>query len=157
MASSNFNLALMSIPVYYILAFAPHLYAGMIATGGDPSKHDNRSPHSASTQDRIKKSLSAKQYATYERAKRCHQNALENMPLFVAAVFAGLMAERSAGTGSVGLNSFVLGWMGCRVVYTANYLVTESASWSFLRSAMYALSTSWAFVVLGKAAYAVGA
>lgn len=157
MASSNFNTALMSIPAYYALAVLPHFYAGYISTGGDASKHDNRNPHAANYQDKIKRSLPAKQYAGYERAKRCHANALENMPLFVAAILAGLMAERSAGAGSVGLDNFVMGFMACRVVYMLNYIVTESQNWSFLRSAMYIVSTGWAFTVLGKAAYAVGA
>lgn len=157
MASSNFNLALMSIPAYFVLANVPHAYAAYVATRGDLGKHDNRNPHSANYQDKVKRSLTAKEYAAYERAKRCHLNHFENMPLFVAAVFAGLMAERSAGTGSVGLDSFVMGWMGCRVVYTINYILAESVSWSYLRSAMYMFSTAWAFTVIGKAAYAVGA
>lgn len=157
MASSNFNLALMSIPAYYILASVPHAYAAYLSTKGNMAKYDNRNPHSANNIDKIKRSLSASEYAAWERAKRCHQNHLENMPLFVAAVFAGLMAERSAGQGSVGLDMFVMGWMGMRVVYTANYIVTESASWSYLRSLMYMAGTSWAFTVIGKAAYAIGA
>lgn len=156
MPSTNFNLALMSIPAYMVLASVPHAYGAYLATGGDRNKHDNCNPHSANAQDKIKRSLSAKRYAAYERAKRCHVNALENMPLFVAAIFAGLMAERSAGTGSVGLDNFVVGWMACRIVYTVNYIVTESKGWSYLRSAMYIASTGWAFTVLGKAAYAVG-
>lgn len=157
MASSNFNVALVSIPVYYILATVPHAWAAYISTKGNMGKYDNRNPHSTTNQDKVKRSLTAKEYAAYERAKRCHQNHLENMPLFVATVFAGLMAERSAGSGSVGLDSFVVGWMGCRIIYTINYIVTESASWSYLRSAMYMVGTTWAFVVIGKAAYAVGA
>lgn len=157
MASSNFSLPLLSIPAYYVLAAIPHTYAAYLSTSGNMSKYDNRNPHSANNQDRIKRSLSARDYAAWERAKRTHQNALENMPLFVAAVFAGLMAERTAGVGSVGLDNFVMAWMACRVVYTVNYIMTEKASWSYLRSAMYMVSTGWAFTVIGKAAFAVGA
>ena len=156
MASSNFSLPLLSIPAYYILASVPHAYAAYLSTAGNMAKYDNRNPHSANNVDRIKRSLSARDYAAWERAKRCHANHLENMPLFVAAVFAGLMAERTAGAGSVGLDAFVMGWMACRVVYTANYIVTEKASWSYLRSAMYMVCTGWAFMVIGKAAFAIG-
>lgn len=157
MASSNFNLALMSIPAYYVLAAVPHTYAAFVSTSGDMSKYDNRNPHSANNVDKVKRSLPAKQYAKYERARRCHQNALENMPLYVAAIFAGLMAERTAGVGSVGLENFVMGFLGLRVVYTLNYIATESVSWSYLRSLAYMVSTGWAFTILGRAAYAVGA
>ena len=162
MASSGFNLPLMSIPLYYIIASIPHAYAASVATKGNLGKYDNRSPHSANSIDRIKKSLSAAEFGKWERAKRAHVNAMENMPLFVAAVFAGLLAERTTGSGlvkaeSVGLESFVVGILAARVVYTLNYIMTETVTWSYLRSVMYIGSTVWSFVVIAKAAYVLGA
>lgn len=43
-----------------------------------------------------------------------------------------------------------------RVLYTANYIVTETISWSYLRSVLYFLGTGWAFVILYRAAVILG-
>lgn len=64
---------------------------------------------------------------------------MENMPLFIATIFAGLLAESRVGTDRVGLNSFVYGWMAVRVLYTANYITTETRAWSYLRSLLVSL------------------
>lgn len=75
---------------------------------------------------------------------------------FVAAVFAGLLAEQRAGDGSVGLNTFCIGWMAIRILYTANYLMTETQKWSYLRSALYFAGTIWAFGLFYRAAVVLG-
>lgn len=78
------------------------------------------------------------------------------MPLFVAAVFAGLLAEQQAGEGAVGLDAFCVGWMVVRVLYTVNYITTESLQWSYVRSLLYFIGTGWAFTTIGRAAMVLG-
>ncbi|WPH04665.1 Hypothetical protein R9X50_00755800 [Acrodontium crateriforme] len=157
----SYNLPLLLIPAYYALAILPHGYALVLATQGNPARHDNRNPKSSSLKDGLKKKLSAKEYAAWERAESCHRNHLENMPLFVATVFAGILAEQqspgaNAAAGLLGLNSFCTGWMAIRVLYTLNYLTAETQFWSYLRSVLYFAGTFWAFGSIGKAALALG-
>ena len=119
-------------------------------------KHDNRNPNGSTYKENLKKRLTQREYAAYERAESCHRNHLENMPLYVATVFAGLLAEQQAGEGRVGLNQFVMAWMLIRIVYTANYITTETVKWTYLRSMLYFAGTGWAFAVLGKSAMVFG-
>jgi len=76
--------------------------------------------------------------------------------LLIACIFAGILAENRAGEDEIGLNAFCVGWMLIRVLYTANYIVTETISWSYLRSVLYFLGTGWAFVILYRAAVILG-
>ncbi|KAK5121730.1 hypothetical protein LTR85_004605 [Meristemomyces frigidus] len=156
MSILGLNLPLLSIPAYYILAVYPHGHAITAATRGNPNKHDNRNPKSSGTQEDLKKRLSPREYAAYERAESCHRNHLENMPLFVATVFAGLLAEQRAGEGAVGLSTFCVGWMAVRVLYTINYIVAETQQLSYLRSLLYFVGTAWAFTTIGRAAMVLG-
>ena len=146
-----YNLPLLSIPAYYVLATYPHGHAIMRATKSDPKKHDNRNPKSSTNIENLKRRLSAKEFAAYERGESCHRNHLENMPLYVAAVFAGLLAEREAGK-PLGLNEFVIGWMAVRVMYTVAYLTTETVKCSYARSALYFVGTFMAFGMIGRSA-----
>ncbi|KAK5132317.1 hypothetical protein LTR08_009225 [Meristemomyces frigidus] len=150
------NLPLLTIPLYYILAVYPHGHAIFAATKGNVQQHDNRNPKSSTNASNLQKHLTARQYAAYERAESCHRNHLENMPLFVATVFAGLLAEQRVGEGGVGLSAFCVGWMVVRTVYTANYIVAETVAWSYLRTALYFIGTLWAFLVIGRAALVLG-
>lgn len=59
------------------------------------------------------------------------------MPLYIACVFAGLLAESKVGAGEVGLNTFIAGFLAVRVAYTVNYLNTESQKYTYLRSLLY--------------------
>ncbi|KAF7194138.1 hypothetical protein HII31_04546 [Pseudocercospora fuligena] len=155
MSTISFNIPILSIPFYYVLAVFPHGYAINKASKGDPKKHDNRNPKGTAQLEALKKRLSAKELAAFERGESCHRNHLENMPLYVAAVFAGMLAEARVGEGEIGLINFVLGWNAIRIAYTANYLATETMGWSYLRSALYFAGTGWAFVMFWRAAIAL--
>ncbi|GAB7362239.1 hypothetical protein MBLNU230_g2264t1 [Neophaeotheca triangularis] len=133
---SSYNYALLSLPAYYILSVLPHSYAATIATNGDISKLDNSNPHGSSAASRTKSTLSPSAFAKYERAEACHRNCMENMPFFYVSVIAGLLAEKQTGR-DLGVQTFAAAWMASRLVYVANYIVTESKTWSFLRSAAY--------------------
>lgn len=156
MATTSLSLPILSIPFYYALAIFPHGYAINRAAKGDMKRHDNRNPKGTSFHDSLKKRLSAKEFAAFERAESCHRNHLENMPLYVAAVFAGILGESRAGVGALGLDTFVIGWNVIRVLYTANYLTAETMKWSYLRSLLYFAGTGWAFVLLYRAAVVLG-
>ena len=157
MATMSFNIPLLSIPAYFILASYPHAHAMMVIAKAHMQKHDNSNPKGAKATESLKKRLSAREFAAYERAESCHRNHLENMPLFVAAIFAGLLAEQTVGAGAVGLTNFAVGWMVIRVLYTISYLRTEDVKWSYFRSVVYNVGSFWALYVIGKAAFVFGA
>lgn len=121
----SYNLPLLAIPAYYLIALIPHAVATSIASGGSLAKHDNRNPTSTELVTKLKTKLPPKRFAKFERCKSCHRNALENFPLFIVAMLAGLYAERETGqqlhlTFYAGLQLII------RLVYTINY--SESSS-----------------------------
>lgn len=150
----SINLPLLSIPLYYALSLYPHGHAMYIASKGQPTNLDNRNPKSSTLLESFKKRLGPKDFAAFERAESCHRNHLENMPLFVAAVFAGLLAERETGR-SVGTETFAVALLVVRVLYTVNYLTTETQKWSYVRSLLYFVATGLCFVTIGRAAVAM--
>ena len=145
------NFPLLSIPLYYVLALWPHGRAISIATKGDLSKHDNRNPKSTTLIEKTKQRLSPEDFAAYERGESCHRNALENMPLFAAAIFAGLLAERDAGR-DLGTSFFAASWMIVRTLYTINYINTTSMKWTYARSGLWLVGTLLCFGMIGRAA-----
>jgi uncharacterized MAPEG superfamily protein len=145
------NFPLLSIPLYYVLSIYPHLHSINIATKGEMSKHDNRNPKSTSLIEKTKQRLSPEDFAAYERGQSCHRNSLENLPLFVAGVFAGLLAEREAGR-DLGTSFFAASWLVVRALYTINYLNTTSIGWSYARSGLYFVGTFLCFGMIGRAA-----
>jgi len=145
------NFPLLSIPLYYVLAFWPHGRAVSISTKGDLSKHDNRNPRSSTLLEKIKQRLSPEEFAAYERAESCHRNSLENFPIFVAAVFAGLLAEREAGR-DLGTSFFAAGFLIVRTLYTINYVNTTSMKWTYARSGLWAIGAAMCFGMIGRAA-----
>ncbi|KAM0717182.1 hypothetical protein Q7P37_007034 [Cladosporium fusiforme] len=146
------NFPLISIPLYYALAVYPHGRAISISTKGDYAKHDNRNPKSTTLIEKTKQRLSPEDFAAYERAESCHRNALENMPLFVAGVFAGLLAEKETGQ-DLGTSLFAASWLVVRTLYTINYINTTSQKWSLARSALYFVGTFLCFGMIGRAAF----
>jgi uncharacterized MAPEG superfamily protein len=140
-----------------------------IAYGDDINKLDTTNPHGAEGEIALKKKLGAKKFAAYERAQACQRNHFENFPIFVSAIFAGLLAEASlrtplkgglsasAASAQIGVTAFSVGWMIIRVLYTANYITTETKGWSRVRSLLYFAGNGWAFTVLAKSAFALGA
>ncbi|KAF2721633.1 hypothetical protein K431DRAFT_320296 [Polychaeton citri CBS 116435] len=157
-----YSIAILSIPAYYCLAIYPHFEAVKISGNGDVSRHDNRNPKSTQHVEKIRKFLSPRQFAAYERAERCHTNNLENMPLFVAALLAGLLADQmqkaglngslGLGTTSLMLNEFALAWLLVRTLYTAAYLKIETKKLSYLRSLCYFIGVGLCFAELIQAA-----
>jgi len=167
--NTTYNIPVLSVIGYAVLCIVPHTISMGIAYGDDLSKADSTNPHGAEGQIALKKKLGAKKFAAYERAQSCQRNHFENFPLFVATIFAGLLAEASlrtplkgglsasAASAQIGVTAFAVGWMAIRVLYTANYITTETKLWAGVRSLLYFAGNGWAFTVLAKSAYALGA
>ena len=160
------NLALISIPAYYLLSLAPHMYALNVRTQGQPSQLDNANPRSTSNQEEISSRLSSEELARYERAEAAHKNNFENLPLYIGAVFAGLLAEQatkgtigktyvSSGV-STGLTRFVYGWFALRGLYNVAYIATTDQKVSYLRSGLYFATVGLAFEQFWNAAQILG-
>jgi uncharacterized MAPEG superfamily protein len=142
-----------------VLANYPRAHAISIAAQGNLQQNvssANTNPKGSAFMEKLKKRLTVQEFAAYERAERCHVNSLENMPLFVAAIFAGLLAEQREGKGAIGSNQFAIGWLVVRVVYCVSYLYTETQNWSYVRTVCYNMGAIWAMVQIGRAAWALG-
>jgi len=160
----NYNLPILSFIAYAVLTSVPHAYAVHVASGGNPTKHDNANPRSTAYADQLKKKLSPERLATYQRAEACHNNHLENFPIYIAAVLSGYLAEQylkslaggsysaSEASAQIGLSKFVVGWFTLRILYTFNYISTTSQVFSFLRSTLYVAGAVWAFTVIARSA-----
>lgn len=160
------NLALISIPAYYVLAMVPHAYALRVATQGEFGKHENQNPRGASTIEGLRQKLSPEDFAKYERSEAAHKNNVENLPLYVAAVFAGLLAEQ-ATKGTVGktyvsssiptgLTRFIYSWFAIRILHNVAYITTTTKQWSHLRSVAWMIGTGLAFQQIWQAATTLG-
>lgn len=113
-----YNLPLLSIPAFYVLSLVPHMVGSTITVSNKIL--DTTNPSGSSVQEKAKKQLSARDYAQYERCKSCHRNSLENMPLYIATILAGLYAERESGQ-KLGLTTLAASFLTVRVLYTMNY------------------------------------
>jgi len=93
---------------------------------------------------------------------------MENMPLFVAAVFAGLLADQATKgtvrralltTGGVSdkMKRFLASWFAVRGLYTAAYITTSDSKYSAIRSLLWVASLGIAFEQIYSAAKVLGA
>jgi uncharacterized MAPEG superfamily protein len=167
--NTTYNIPVLSIIGYSVLCIVPHMVSVGIAYGDDLNGLDTTNPHGAEGKTGLQKKIGAKRYAAYERAQSCQRNHFENFPLFVSAIFAGLLAESSlrtplkgglsasAASAQIGVTAFAVGWLAIRVLYTANYITTETKVWASVRSLLYFAGNGWAFTVLAKSAFALGA
>lgn len=84
------------------------------------------------------------------------------MPLFVAAILASIIAERStlkgAGTREdvTGLTTFISSWFVVRTLYNVAYLQIATHEKSFLRSGLWMTGTALALWQIYKAASILG-
>ncbi|KAF2152313.1 hypothetical protein K461DRAFT_144825 [Myriangium duriaei CBS 260.36] len=157
------NLAILSIPAYWLLSLAPHSYALTIASGGSISKFDNRNPRSSTYIDALRKRLSPSDFARYERAEAAHRNGFENLPLYAAAVFAGLLADGVGKGGLVtgnatgeSLRKFIYSFFAVRATYNLVYIATADNKKTWIRSALYFLGVGLCIGEFVRAAKVLG-
>ncbi|MCJ1427719.1 hypothetical protein MMC29_005624 [Sticta canariensis] len=135
MASTNYSIY--AIPAYFILSMLPHYYATSIIQAANNGHRNNSNPHSLGWHEKIQKSIPAKTFGRYERAKRAHENGMESMALFCASIILGNMA----GQPAIGLNVNAGLFLAFRVIYTVAYIYTESEKYSSMRSVIWGLAT----------------
>jgi uncharacterized MAPEG superfamily protein len=147
----NYNISILAIPAYYIMAVLPHFYAVNVVKKNDPTKWDNSRPRSQSMKEELKTKLSAEEYGRYERAEAASANAVENLPLFASAVIVANAAGMTKD-GQAGLDAFVGAWFAIRAAHSLSYIYISDSKMSYLRSALWIASLGLCFKVFGQAA-----
>jgi uncharacterized MAPEG superfamily protein len=145
------NYSIYSIPLYYVLTLSPHLYSTVLISRTSHKIWDNRNPRGASQSQSIQKSVPQPTYLVYERARACHNNGMENMALFIAAIVLGNMANLENGTLNWGAGTF----LELRALYTVAYIKIESKKGSFARTAVWAAGVMVCLVMIVKAGGAI--
>jgi uncharacterized MAPEG superfamily protein len=114
------NYSIYTIPAAYILAQAISPRANLMSLGQGHNVYPR--------DDLAKANLPPTELARLKRQEAAHKNALENFPLFVAAMVVGNEAGMENGT----LNLVGVGYLVLRGVYSWLYVnvATEKKSWA---------------------------
>ncbi|KAF1816723.1 hypothetical protein P152DRAFT_454952 [Eremomyces bilateralis CBS 781.70] len=150
--TSNYSLSLLSIPAYHVLALLPHFYSFHLGTQGDSSKWRNANSRGQTHAKEIQTRLSPAQYNRFERARAAHANAMENLPLFVAAVLASKFVAIAKGESvgeSLGTDALAVRLLLARAVYTAMYLFVKDDRVAGLRTLvwLYGVQQCWKSII----------
>ncbi|KAF2089122.1 hypothetical protein K490DRAFT_72740 [Saccharata proteae CBS 121410] len=148
----NLNPTILAIPLYHLLALWPHARAISISTSGDPLAWDNRSPRGVNQKAALAKRLSPATHARFERLEAAHANSMENMPLFLASVVLGNMADLQQVEGLNGLNAFCVAFLVVRGLYSVVYAGNDTMGKSYVRTVLYFLGVALCWKVLFQAA-----
>jgi hypothetical protein len=93
-------------------------------------------------------------------------NNQEQMPIFIAAILASIIAERTTAAGGLnriadvdatGISTFIASWFAIRTVYNVAYISISDYSLSFIRSGAWASGFGLAAYQIYKAAQVLGA
>ncbi|KAL1591409.1 hypothetical protein SLS60_012022 [Paraconiothyrium brasiliense] len=163
--STGLNYPLLAIPAYYLFSTVPHVYAmNLLKSAG--YKINNSNPKASLSPSNLKGKVPDAVFTKYQRAENAQNNNFEQLPLFVAAVLASILAERVAGpsvkiggTGDLdptGLTTFVGAWFAIRTAYNVAYISIDDHSKSFARSALWVTGSGLAFYQIFKAAQILG-
>ncbi|KAF2183601.1 hypothetical protein K469DRAFT_710409 [Zopfia rhizophila CBS 207.26] len=146
--SQSYNLSILCLPAYHLLAMAPHAYAVSLgARAFENNQWDNRNPRSSTLKSTLQQRLSADIYARYERAEACSANGFENLPLFAAAIVLGNIAR----LGDDFMNMFALSVLVVRSVYSVVYVRGVNQGWAWARSLFWGVFVGLCWNVLIKA------
>jgi uncharacterized MAPEG superfamily protein len=126
----SYNLSILAIPAYHILALAPHAYSISLCSAADREAWDNTNSRGTNQKSRLNSILSPEDYATYERAEAAHANAMENLPLFASTIIVANAAGLKRG-GLGGINAFVGMWFLCRLAHTMSNVYNTKRKMSF--------------------------
>lgn len=148
------NYALLSIPVYSLLAMTPHMYTASLLSSTKQGIN-NKNPHGSDHIAAVRTALGPQKFETYERAQAAHRNNLENAPLFFATLLAAVFAEMTTGS-DLGSATYAATFLVLRVVYNLLYVTTETESLSHARSMTYTAGTFLSFWQIWKSAAALG-
>ncbi|KAK6076217.1 hypothetical protein SCUP234_07385 [Seiridium cupressi] len=164
MSSNSLNYPLLAIPAYYVFSLVPHAYAGsLLASNG--YRVDNANPKASLSPSAVKGKVPDAVFQKYQRAENAQSNNMEQLPLFITAVLASIIAEKATlqGFGErvreedfTGLTTFVGAWFAVRTVYNVLYIQTEDTSKSFFRSLSWAAGSGLSIYQIYKAAQILG-
>ena len=156
------NYPLLAIPGYYVFSLLPHVYASAILSANG-YKINNANPKASLSPSAVQGKVPDAVFQRYQRAESAHSNSQEQMPLFIAAILASLLAETATvASGARGvsdelaLTTFIGRWFIVRSFYTVAYIVIGKHELSFLRSTAWAVGTGLATWQIWKAANVLG-
>ena len=138
------NYSFFAIPVFYILGMVPHAYANAQIVSARNGKYNNHNPRGQANLEDIKKTVPKETWQCFERSKAAHQNSIENLPLFAAAIICGNIARMGPDT----LNGACGAFLGLRVAYLVAYIGITETRLSFARTAIWMSSVAVCFYVL---------
>jgi hypothetical protein len=110
----SLNYSIYSIPVYWLLALVPHVYAVRqvhdrfhhvesnfppqvsLMKSANNQKWNNVNPRGVDTNETYKKAVGSEVFARFERGEAAHKNMLENAPLLIGAVTIGNVVRLDA-------------------------------------------------------------
>jgi len=118
------------VPAAYLFAQFVSPRVSLIAAGLGHNVYPREDISKASA------SLPPEKVARLKRQEAAHQNALENFPLFAAAMIIGNDAGLDSGT----LNFMGFGYLVTRALYTWFYVNITTEKYSYLRYSLYDVS-----------------
>ncbi|KAF9225692.1 hypothetical protein BS17DRAFT_777511 [Gyrodon lividus] len=135
------GLALYSIPAMWVLAFFPGILKN--ATIGRSIGYDNVAPRG-----NLARVRDADVAALVKRMDGAHQNGLETLPLWIAAVLAGVVTHVDTHT----MNTSAAVFIALRTAYLYVYITNKTQLQSMFRSLLWTGSIGVALRLLVKAA-----
>ena len=143
---STQNYSIHAFTAFYLLAFVPQFYATAMIYRATNGRFNNVNPRSGSTAETYQKACDKATFSRFERARAAHANAMENLPLFAAAVISANMAGLD-----IDIVNTVCGiFLGLRVLHTALYIAIEKAALSRARSFTWMCSAGCCLYLLVK-------
>ncbi|KAK2616468.1 hypothetical protein QQS21_000510 [Conoideocrella luteorostrata] len=128
------NLSLFTVPAAFGLTLLPHLYA--VGSAGF-NVYDNSNPRAY--RDTLMKDTSVDKVRKQRilRSEAASLNGIETIGLYAASVLAGNYAQLDTAT----LNSLSIGYLISRVAYTLSYILIQNRRLSWLRTAIWQVSS----------------
>lgn len=132
---SSRNFSYYTIPAAWILAVAPHAYAGLLykSRSSDPKAVDLTKPRVMLKTLDSDQSVDSTTKDSVIRGEGAHSNGMENLGLFAA----GVVAANAAGVETGWLNLLSWGYVGSRVLYNLIYLNNTTDAVASARSVTY--------------------
>lgn len=136
------------------------MYATSIL-GANGYQFNNANPKASLSPSSVQGKVPDAVFQKYQRAENAQSNNMEQMPFYIAAVLASIMAERATvrgqtGTSDTGLTSFVATFFAIRAAYNILYIQVSDHSVSFLRSGAWAAGMGVMGYQIYKAAQILG-
>lgn len=123
------NYSYNTIPIAWLLALAPRMYARAAYYSATKKDMDTGHPREFAKTVQSDTSCDAKVRSRITRAEAAMANGFENLTLYAAAVTAG----NSAGLDARTMNYLSLAYLGVRLAYNYFYVVGETKANSICR------------------------